>query len=55
MPKYACGHVKGFSMGFGYSDPLAKCRACNERRQLLGCLAYALLPVVIALAAVLLR
>jgi len=48
VPKYACGHPKGFSMGFGHNDPLAKCRACNERddrRKAIGC-ALVLLGIV---------
>ncbi len=31
VPRYACGHVRGFGMGFGYHDPSRRCRACYER------------------------
>lgn len=38
IPRYSCGHVKGFTMGFGYSDPRAKCEACRARELRNGCL-----------------
>jgi hypothetical protein len=56
VPKYVCGHVKGFSMGFGYSDPLAKCRSCRDRAvlwKMAGCLAVVLVAVLFSIALVL--
>lgn len=56
VPKFACGHPKGFSMGFGYSDPLAACRACRkraDRRKALVFLSALILIVATATASLL--
>jgi hypothetical protein len=52
VPRYACGHVRGFGTGFGYRDPLARCRACRDKdsvRALWLCIGFA---VTMALALV---